>query len=130
MGGSLLARRRLNTTHEAKVRDTLEEEDEELFSGVRALSIRETAPEAKEIPPTDFYGNPVKPESSPTFVSPSAEKPEPASGDAEKKEPELQPPAEIVEKEKSNSPPPIDENTKPRAVTPTTAAPAAAEETK
>ena len=49
MGENLLARRRLHTTHEAKVRDALEEEDEELFSGVRALSIRGSTPETKEI---------------------------------------------------------------------------------
>jgi len=59
MIGDLLARRGINSTHEAKIRELLEDEDEDFMTeGVRALNIRSlsTTGESREIAPGEFYG--------------------------------------------------------------------------
>jgi hypothetical protein len=60
--GSLL-RRKIDSTHEAKIRELLEDEEDEFLSeGIRALDIRSpiTTFESKEIAPGEFYGHSKK----------------------------------------------------------------------
>jgi len=62
--GSLF-RRRINSTHEAKIRELLEDEEDEFLSeGIRALDIRSpiTTYESREVAPGEFYGHPRREE--------------------------------------------------------------------
>jgi len=66
--GSLL-RRRIISTHEAKIRELLEDEEDDFISeGIRALDIRSptTTFESREIAPGEFYGSSKKKEMPPS----------------------------------------------------------------
>lgn len=89
--GSLF-RRRINSTHEAKIRELLEDEEDEFLSeGIRALDIRSpiTTYESREVAPGEFYGHTKKDETAATASSEEKEQPSPekvASEDTKKDE--------------------------------------------
>jgi len=75
--GSLF-RRRINSTHEAKIRELLEDEEDEFLSeGIRALDIRSpiTTYESREVAPGEFYGHTKKYEPAATASADENEPP-------------------------------------------------------